>query len=81
MFIVTPLEHIENPLKLTHDAFMSLYIDALGVLEEQIGQARFTSMKLNVGDFRNEPHLHLKVAVDPKDFENSSAWKTFRNHA
>lgn len=77
MFVVTPIAHVESPLKLTLDAFTSLYYDALAILREQLGQTRFISMKLNVGDFRNEPHLHLKVAVAPGDFEGCEAWRMF----
>jgi len=77
-FIVTPQHHAESFSDISDDGLFSLYEDAMALLKEQLPpHGRFDSMRLNFGDFRNVPHLHLKIFVKKRSFRQCGAWKRF----
>lgn len=63
-FVVTPVRHVERMSDLEDDELFALWSAAVKALRSE-GLPAFRSMILNHGSYRNLPHLHLKVWVDP----------------
>ncbi|KAH7443942.1 hypothetical protein KP509_02G057200 [Ceratopteris richardii] len=62
-FIITPLRHVERMTDLDDGELFSLWNTAAKALRSE-NLPSFRCMILNHGQYRNLPHLHLKVWVD-----------------
>lgn len=73
MFVVTPRAHVERLSALDDAALCALFHDARATLQRECGTPRCDALRLNLGDFRNVAHLHLKVSLAAHVFYASPA--------
>jgi diadenosine tetraphosphate (Ap4A) HIT family hydrolase len=76
-FVVTPVRHVGRMSELNDEELFGLW--NLSVRALRNSKLPFTSMILNHGTYRNLEHLHLKIWVDEKKYdEYRRAWSGTR---
>lgn len=63
-FIVTPVKHIERLLDLTGDEMIAFWQSTQSFLDQE--GCFWQSMVLNHGTYRNHAHLHMKINIPPR---------------
>lgn len=76
MLIVTPFQHFESMSAMSDDDLTNLWTGCDSFVEKQnLPLSSVMAVILNCGTYRNHTHLHLKLKLSPKEFEQvRQAW-------